>query len=79
VTWDICDSNGNCLWGGIIDQTKCQSANWLWIPPASDMNIWTGKWEWFCISPALATGSSGGWLSVNWWWTHRSWLNTSSV
>ncbi|MCT4617340.1 MAG: hypothetical protein N4A38_03975 [Candidatus Gracilibacteria bacterium] len=79
MTGDICDSNGNCLGGGIIDQTKCQSANWLWIPPASDMNIGTGKGEGFCISPALATGSSGGGLSVNGWGTHRSGLNTSSV
>ena len=75
----------------LITQTTCTSANWIWVSPANDVNIWTSQWSWFCISPRYWDWKTNGkdlddwaWtISWNGWWNYvagyYNWWNASSV
>lgn len=63
----------------IISKIDCGSVNWYWQEPANDMDIWTGKGEWFCISPKIWdipgqfrriswNGWGESWYSTGLWW-----------
>ena len=64
-------------WWGLIDQTTCESAWWLWVDSVNDVYIWTNKWNWFCISPRFWdwNADSNTW---NWWISWNGWWNAAS-
>ena len=72
----------------LIDQATCESANWMWVDTATDVYIWTTKWEWFCISPRFWDWNTDSnlwnwWISWNGWWNYSNdyynWWNASSI
>jgi prepilin-type N-terminal cleavage/methylation domain-containing protein len=69
-------------WSGLISQTDCESANWMWVDSAIDVYIWSTRWDWFCISPRYwdwwdsVIPNNMEWISYNWWWQIYGWWNT---
>ncbi len=85
-------------WGDSWDQTPpaptalvdyCESVWWEWVVSADDVNIWTNKWNWFCISPTVDLNNTNevndwfDWISWNWWWDNENayynWWTVDSV
>ena len=85
-----------CTWGyswaqcdidpPLITESQCSDTGWIWVNNTEDMNIWSTKWNWFCISPRFWDWSDlDNWtwaISWNGWWANTSnfakwWANAS--
>ncbi len=62
----------------LIDQSTCESANWIWVSSSTDVNIWSVKWSWFCISPRYWDWNTDS-NTWNWWISWSGWWNSTAV
>jgi len=70
-TWTNCE-----IEPPLITSTDCTIAWWIWVDTATDVYIWTTRWDWFCISPRVwdfAWDTTWNGISWNGWWNQADW------